>query len=380
MIDKQAILEYLCLGHTLDDKTFIRGQKYKHKNIQPVTFEDWKPVRLEDAKDILEWYFLQYRNKKCAVFLSGGKDSRLLAEILKKLDIDTTGVTVAYQPDSDENKIAVKVCKKLNINYCYMPINLSMYTIPHMKSTLGYCRDDPSAMPSYNYTFYSGFLNKFDAVFDGSYLTDTKREARFYRNGNIKTTSDTIIKEDHRIDEKYTGSIEQQCTKYINDYFIKYIDCCKDIFNLEIPILNNVVMNTMWSIPEKDTVLKLLKKYYPTTYNIPRSESPFPIGYPWQIHYSYRVFRNTIRDRVKGFNGGKPSYVDSGAWCGYEDIYHRTINEVMHVLRQLIPEFEFLDQRILSMKLNAKNNREHIPTIRRIINVILWGESNHANM
>lgn len=376
----ESVIEYLTIGHSYDPFIF--------KHLKELKFERQKDVNLEMIKQAFENYFNKYNGKRVGVMLSAGKDSRLLVEICCKLGIDTTGLTVGYREDMRENLIAERVCSKLGISHIFLPISRKVYSWDNMKKAMGYARGDISVSPSFGFAHDENILKLFDVVFDGSYVTDTLREDRFYRGSpmdrimSVITQDDIVKKQDRnyisdRLIGMYSGlSLEEVAAMYINNTFLKLADTTKDLFNFECPVFDNSLLNILWSIPERDNVLRLLKRYYPKTFNIPGLRSIFPIGYPWQLHYGYRAFRNVFYNFKNGIDGGSLSFGDSGAWCGYENIYHNWFCDILKEHLDMLEKISFLDMKRIREKISQPNNRKHVVSFRRLINLVLWMEQN----
>ena len=63
------------------------------------------------------------KNKKIGLFFSGGIDSLVLANYLKKLNYNFTCYTVAFDKNSEDLKIAKEIAKELDLNLKYIVIN-----------------------------------------------------------------------------------------------------------------------------------------------------------------------------------------------------------------------------------------------------------------
>jgi len=384
-IDYEAIAEYLTLGYTLNWKTFEKGRTFKPKHVDIPQLKLSPQISIEDVKRALEEYFMKFNGKKVAVSLSGGKDSRLILEMCNYLDLDTTAITFGYKKDSRENIIANKVSSALNIPHIFLELKPEIYSLENIRETLEVYKYDPSSAPSEVHYYYKDILSEFDVFFKGDALTFAPREERFYQpKDKIKrlirsTTFDNIVKPSTREKIKLQ-IIENNKDKNINEIFLNQLknfrfrrfDVTKEIINIEIPGINEKVLNTMWSLPEKGLVKKIMKKYNFKTYNLPCTRSPFPLWFPWIIHYGYKYLKNFMLS----IDATMISNLDMGIWSNYWHIYCRLMTDLAKKLS--LPQslhLDFLDSAIVEKKLKyAEEHVDYAKSLWKLIKLKIWFE------
>lgn len=385
-VDEEAIGEYLTLGYTLNWKTFEKGKKYEPQNIKFPKLETRSNVALVDIKKELENYFMKFDGKKVAVFLSGGKDSRLIAEICKSLGLNITALTFGYGRDSRENVIAEKVSSVLGIPHVFWELTPEIYSEKNLNNCLKLYKSDPTASPRPEQYYYRDTLSKFDAVFTGDYMTYSLRQERFYQPKNVierllrTTTFDNIIKK--KIREKIKNrliqfnsnkTLNEICLQKFRNHHFKIYDNAKKLFGFECPAMEENILNTMWSISEKEIVKRILKKYYATTYHLSCTRSPLPLSFPWIFHYGYRYIKNTMTSTSIGLKGGLVSNADMGIWCGYEKVRANVFQRLANNLLEGLPDLDILDKKIIENKIKFVNQRrDYIPSIEKLMNFKLF--------
>jgi len=382
-IDNEAIAEYLTIGYTLDWKTFEEGKKYKPRNMKFPKLKTRRDVTISDIKKELENYFMKFAGKKVAVMLSGGKDSRLIVEMCNYLGLDTTAITTGYKRDSRENIIAEKVSSALRVPHMFLELKPEIYSEENLRQGILFCKSDPASSPSPALYYYRDILSKFDVVFTGEYLAFSLREDRFYQpQDNIKrllraTTFDSIVKEGARekvkqrlILQNVDSTLNEICLQIIKDDRFKRFDVTKELFNMECPAVDENVLNTRWSLPEKEIGKRILKKY--ETCSLPCTRSPFPLYFPWIAHYGYKYLKNI----VGGVRGGLISNADMGPWCGYEKIHMnivRNLAEKLSLSNSL--DLDFLDSSVVKRKIKEiDRRRDYASSIERLVEVKIWLE------
>jgi len=382
-IDHGAIAEYLTLGYTLDWKTFWKGKNFTPKNINFPKLTIGSDVTIVDVKQALDEYFLNFDGKKVAVLLSGGKDSRIIAEMCCSLGLDTTAITFGYKKDSREYMIADKVCSMLDIPHLFFRLNPNIYSLDNLSESTLYCESDPAISPDPHYYYYRDILSKFDSVFSGETMTFPPREERFYQPKDkierlLRTTSfDYIVKQDMRekirqqfISMNYNKTQNEIFLQQIKNFRFKKFDVAKELFNIEVPSIDEDVLNTMWSLPETGIIKKVMKKYNFKTYNLPCTRSPFPLWFPWVIHYGYRYLKNFVNP----IDAAMRSNMGMGWWSDYWNIYCKLIKDLATKLNLSDSlDFEFIDKNVVNQKLSAANKRQDYATsLEKLIKLKIW--------
>ncbi len=320
------------------------------------------------------------------MLLSGGKDSRIIAEMCHKLGINITGITFGYKKDSRENIIAEKVCKKLQIPHLFLPINNNGNSLDLTKKNFAYSKNDPNSTPGSTYIYYQKNFSEYDAIFKGDFLTHSFREERFYQPKNniqrlLKTTSfnDIVtLEKREQIKKKLVSENENKTLdeislqKIMNTRFKKF-DKAKKVVNIECPALDNHVLNMIFSVPEKENIKKIMKKYGFKTYNLPCTRSPFPLWFPWTIHYGYQYLKNMMNSRV---DYGMKSNLGMGNWAGYQKKYCLKTKKTATKLNLTdLHNFEFIDKQVVKQKINKADERwDYAKDLGKLITVKLWLE------
>lgn len=385
-LDRQAIAEYLTLGYTLDWKTLVKGRTYTPKNVQPPTLDLYPDATIADVKNVLEDYFSKFDNKKVAVALSGGKDSRLIAEMCKYLGLDVTAYTFGFRKDSREYKVASRVASRLDIPHLFLELKPDVYSEETVRGMATCSLYGLSASPNaYDY-YFKDTLSNFDVVFNGTQLTIAPREQRFYQPAKnidriMRTVNfDSIVDKKMRDEVKqnllhqYRGkTLEEMILQRYKIKMYRRYDTTKELFNLDWPAVAGDVINTMRSIPEVGIVKKVMKQYNFTTYNLPCTRSPFPLWFPWIIHYGYRYLRNF----VKPIDAATRSAMGLGGWASYWDVYCKLVKDLAEKLN--LPDsldFEFIDKDAVNQKLSAADRRkDYAQSLKKIIKFKLWLEA-----
>ena len=118
-----AISEFFVFGFILGDKTMIKGRRLPQFLIPEVYLRPRSS--LEEVYHALRNAIQKTLNEEtnCAVTVSGGQDSRILACIVAELGFDIPAFTYY---SAFEAKIAARVCDKLGLKHYYAPIGYDM--------------------------------------------------------------------------------------------------------------------------------------------------------------------------------------------------------------------------------------------------------------
>jgi len=327
-----GVIEYLTIGFTLDFTT-LDGKKFRQKHLPPIFFQKVNS-NIKICSDMLNDYFLSFKGQKVCVLMSGGKDSRLILEFCKKYNLDTTAVTLGFNEDNVENKVAKKICTFLKVNHKFLSVEGCV------KETFDYIkRFDPTCRPNFNFVLYKDFFRDFDVVFSGEFLTISLREENFYQPKQpidrlLRTLRfSKIIKKEFRDEIKRKivtinrdKTLEEICLWKLLNAKYKWMDRIKDLFNFTSPGLDNEILNYMWSIKEKDNVKKIARINKFKTFNIRCTRSFFPLFFPWYIHYGYHTTKN-----IKYFNKvgmANISNFNMGPWLGHTDKFYEDLKQM----------------------------------------------------
>lgn len=375
---EENILSYLTVG-------CVPYNNYPELTIGKYTIEDYYKV--------LDEYISSFSGN-IAITLSGGKDSRLLAELCHKAGHNTTTITFGYNSNSIENRIAEKVSKKLNMKHLLLPIKPEMYTIKNFTDLVNSSKyQSPWMIPALLYYFHRDALSSYDAVLDGYAVTITAREQRFYRPKNTLELISTILYFDEVIKPKYRDMInEEHVTRFKNmtpdefiffhtyDMFVEpYNIIKKNWFNMCIPFYDSKpARDVQFSIPEKDIVKNIFRKFNLPTASIQMTQSPFPLWFPWYINYGWG-YLNGFMSRIEGLRS--KLLVKQGLWLEHRTKYIDTIRRLckdIHLI-DLLKE-DIFDQQVFMEKMNNVNSREDYALImERLIYYYFW-KNNYTSL
>jgi len=177
-LDTKAIEEYLTIGMTLNHKTFILGKKYKVS--KPLEYHGVNGEASVDrvVRAYEECVLDACKGKKNILLqLSGGKDSRLIAAVLKKYGIDFSAVVYGDGEKCMDVRVAKLVAKLLKIPITSFTNVKDVFSkeaaLAIVKANHGLRAYHGLAMQYH----FRKFLRQFDLVLDGyygNYLFDAK--------------------------------------------------------------------------------------------------------------------------------------------------------------------------------------------------------------
>ncbi|MGF3553928.1 MAG: asparagine synthase-related protein [Thermoplasmatota archaeon] len=328
-----------------------------------------------------------------AITLSGGKDSRLLAELCNKAGHTTTTITFGYDRNGIENRIAEKVSKTLGMKHIFLAIKPEMYIAANFQEMIQLIKfQNPWEIPDIIYHLHKPILSCYDAVLDGYALTLSAREQRFYRPKNTLSLMFSLIHFDEIITPKYRENVRSRLIARFKDmtkdefnFFItfdmfaeKYNAIKKYLFNLCIPFFDSgEIRNIEFSIPEKDIVQNIFRKYNLCTAKIQMTSSPFPLWFPWYIHYGYSYF-HIFMSNMSGLKS--KIIVNQGVWLEHRDKYADAIRKLCNDinLKTLLKEGVF-DKQVFMEKMNNVNCREDYALVmERLVNYYFWKVKNNV--
>jgi len=281
------------------------------------------------------------------------------------LGIDITGITFGYKKDSREYRIAEKVCKKLQIPHIFLPIHNENKSFDVMTKGFNYSKNDPTSAPGSTYLSHQKTFSEYDAIFKGDFLTHSLREERFYQPKNniqrlLKNTSfndAATLEKRQQIKKKLVSENENKTLdeisfqKIMNTRFKKF-DKAKKVVNIECPALDNHVLNSILSVPEKENIKRIMKKYGFKTYELPCTRSPFPLWFPWTIHYGYHHLKNMVDSRV---DYCMKSNLGMGNWAGYQKKFCKKTKKTATKLNLTdLNNFEFIDKQVVKQRNRIK--------------------------
>jgi len=362
-MNKQAIIESLVIGRPLDNSSFSdKIHEGEMPRVKPNGNGSIDEV-IKHLKNDLE----EKAKGKVGLLLSGGKDSRMLAVVLKEIGVDTTCYTCHVYPESAEVKVAQKVAKSLGFEHKFIQLTVGkIYNEKYIKEIMKVTDGSPR--------FQSLLVNmnmrpefNSDIIFTGDLVTEflDSGEYRSWKEGQDINKA-LYEKENLRrvVNEKdydkaltilkiiYKLNYNQLLIERKRDRIIRNNQYKKLGINTYQPATNVDVLNAAFSLPLRQRqdgrlIRSIVKKLNKDLYKMPTARSPFSLRWPLWFHIGW----SKITHRQKyGNNGVRGRY-------GLID---------KEILMDL--DYEFLDKERIERKLNM-NDRE---TIFRLDNLRQW--------
>jgi asparagine synthetase B (glutamine-hydrolysing) len=305
---KESVDETRVVGRELSQKTFS-GKKidYNIPEIKSI------PSSLIHVKEALKLSMQDYDD--VALLLSGGKDSRMLAVLLKVLKKDVTCYTYIGRHnkyEENELKVAKRVAERLGFSHKVLELNWKNFydrdTIPNIiKATDGTpIFHTVLTMANIRPGIPQKHLITGDLVTE---LLDTA-EYRPWKDGKegkvvLFNREKTIVKtdDDKRIVAKLRAmydahSLEEMLLLRKTDRIVRAQVYKKLGFKVIHPALDNNVLNHTFSLPLKDRtdgklMRRIIKRTNPELYKYRTARSPLSLRYPLSVHMAYGKIMGT---------------------------------------------------------------------------------------
>ena len=339
-LDEESISEFLLLGYVLDNKSFQKGKKAKIKT-NPPKFQKKENVTIKDVENVLKNSILKLtKNKnKIGVMLSGGKDARLLLALAKSLKINVTAVIVGDGEKRTEEIAAIKIAKTLKTPYklVRIPKKVSSGIVTRINKVTEGLIQFSGITPMF--LIKDELAKDFDIVLNGNLMTEIMDTCE-YRWYDSKNPVDVMIRKHFQgrliLKNEYFKIVQENFISRFKDKSLEeiileteYVSRMRGInalhklgcIEIGIPAADIDVISTTFSLPiQKRTngrlAISILKKSYSEIAGIRSPKTPFPLSYPWWIHYGMQEIKNRyyyFKNGSKIWNG-KPRAHKMGMW------------------------------------------------------------------
>jgi hypothetical protein len=322
-LDIKAVEEWLTIGMTLNRKTFKKGMKYKLPETLKYNGAVGKPSVDRVIKAYEDCIIKECEGKKNILLqLSGGKDSRLIAALLKKNDIDFSAV-VYGDGNCLEVYVAKAVAKVLKIPIKTFTDIKGIYDMEAVVATI---------ISNHGLRLYHGLLNQyhfrdylrqFDLVLDGyqaNYLFDSHccldyprypwlyllEEQYAYIPCSVNSTRVFF----DFAKEYYTTTLEETWLKEINNARALDFTTVQKWGINDVPVVNQEVVDAVYALPyhaRSGIILtqKMIGKINRALWLLPYSSyGGFPLGVPYKKHL---WLYNTLQNKLPKWRFADPS-------------------------------------------------------------------------
>lgn len=308
MINNQSINEVRVIGREISQKTFS-GKNLDYK----IPHFDEVKTSLDDVKKALMDSMQDYDD--IALLLSGGKDSRMLACLLKELGKEVACYSyIGRHSKYEENelKVAKKVANILGFRHKKIEINWDAYYdrkiipkiieasdgVPIFQAFLTMATIRPK-IPEKN-LITGDLITEFLDTAEYRPWKDGKdiKEVLFKREEVILKTS-----EDKKIVEKLKDIYEKNDINTLlclrkSDRIVRAQVYKKLGYKVIHPALDKDVLQYTFSLPMKQKTdgylaRNIIKKTSPKLYKLRNARSPFSLRFPLSFHIAYGKIMNT---------------------------------------------------------------------------------------
>jgi len=403
-LDREAIAEFLLLNYILGDRSFVKGKKTKIP-IKIPKLKLYDNASSEDVENALTNSIQKAtKNKeKIGVFLSGGKDARLLLALANSLQLDVTAITVGDIDNRDEEKTALKVTKTLKVPHKI--VRLPDVISPNIVSEIGKVVDGSTqfsgAAPTY--LIKDELSEDFDLILSGNLMTEIMDtcEFRWYDSKNpLEVMKRKHFQGGELLKKKYQDIAKENFISRYKDKSLEEIILDTEFkdrsramiainklvdFSVAAPAADSDVINATFSLPVEERingrlVADILKNSYPDLLRIRPSKTIFPLYFPWWIHYGI----HRVRERYYYFkNGskiwaGKPRFYKMGMWD--QGFFYRY--KIWDYVKESLETFDFdmIDRDFVKQVLHdhfseKKDGSRYIP---RLLTLKDWLDRNYT--
>lgn len=395
-LNEDAIAECLLLKYVLGDHTFRKGEKVKRLLDVP-KFEVYEGATVSDVENALKKSIQKITEgkEKVGIFLSGGKDSRLLLALANSLKIDVTAVTISDRIGRIEDAVASKVAKTLKIPHKILriPNTFSPDIISEIVDITDGLIPFSGLLPLY--LLKEELSEKFDIILSGDLMSEIMDmcEYRWYESKDpIKVMKRKHFIGKNLLKKEYADMVEEKFISMYKDKSLEEIILDTEIRNRRIrvmetlsriggkvatPVLDSDLISSVFSLPFEQRingclVKAILKKSYPELMKIRCTRSIFPLFFPWWAHEGFRRIRDNISFIKNGFKlwAGEPRYNKLGMWdTGFHFKY--TIGDYIKETIETL-DLEMIDresikqllQKHFSEQKDCSGNIEQLPIIK----------------
>ena len=312
-----SIHEMNVVGRELSSKTFSG---------KPLDYNIPDIFQVHTNQDLIlsciESYFSQFDD--FALLLSGGKDSRLLACILKKMQIRPTCYTyIGRHSKYEENelKVAKKVAEKLNFPHKTIELNWEkFYDVKKIRSIMKQTDGVPlfhglltmahirSQIPEKNLITGDLVTELWDTMEYRPLINRQPLKETLYKRENLIIKDSRDIDVVNKLKKMYEENDEKRILFLIkSDRLIRKQVYKKLGWNVLHPAIDPDTIRHILSLDLKNRTdgavcRKLVKKINPDLYKFRTARSPFSLRYPLSFHIAYgKVMKTGVNNTpIKG--------------------------------------------------------------------------------
>jgi len=327
-LNHTAIMESLVLGRPLDNHTF--GDTFHDVRIPNI-----QPPLTGCVADVINAFKTTLRDKTpkdVALLLSGGKDSRMIAGILKELGKNVTCYNYHTDSQSHETKISQKIAKILGFSFCHIPLNADKYyNEDHIQNIIKHTDGSPIFHELLMPLHIKDLIHE-DVIITGDLVTEIQDTAEYFysKHGNNlrhelyhKEKLRNIICEDKynkvlkKLGEFYfNGRIEEVIVERKRDRIIRNRVLKKMGIDMFLPSIDKQVLDATFAIKLKNRqdgklVYAMIKKINKDLLKIRTALAPAWVGHSHKIQlaYSKATKNHPSNDGIKGNYGLKISEI-----------------------------------------------------------------------
>lgn len=315
-IDWNALEEWLTIGLTLNRKTFEKGVKYKIPEILKYNGIVGEPSINRVIKAYENSIIKMCDNKKNILLqLSGGKDSRLVAALLKKNDIDFSAVVYGDGKCLDV-RIAKMVAKILKIPIKAFTDAKGIYNMKAVTDTIKSNHGLRSYTSLLNQHYFRDYLRQFDLVLDGyqgNYIFDSHCCLQYPSMPWLYLIRRQYAFIPCCIDSKkvFLKFARKYYDITLEEAWVKEINNCRALDFATVqkwgindrPVIDQRLVDAVYALPYKQRsgivlTQKMMKSVNKTLWLLPYASYgglPFAVPYKWHVYASaigYRYFPN----------------------------------------------------------------------------------------
>lgn len=299
-LDFTALSEFLIFGFILGEKTMIKGIHLPQYSIPKVTFR--KNTSMDDYYSALKSAVDKALSSepKCAITVTGGQDSRILAGIAAELGYDIPAFTFY---SAFESKIAARVCVKLGLKHYFSPIgyDLDNEFLEKITKVTGELHGTKDLISTFMEMKIKHEMNKHGVKtllhggraneILGSVIYSQRDKENYFEK-----------RADHSMDAWYKTRAYRSFLDYtsgmnIDEIFLEVTvkstltrntSLSYDLPNLKLPFIDSNVISVLYGLPYSERLpgifqQKVLKQFFPDLNNIPTTTN-FAPNFPNQIN------------------------------------------------------------------------------------------------
>ncbi len=302
-INWKAVEEYLTIGTTMNNATFKEGVDFKLTSAMKYNNTNFKSSVDAVLQAFENTILTQCRGKKNILLeLSGGKDSRLIAAILKKYNIDFSAVVYGDGKCLDV-RVAKLVARSLKVPLDSFTNAKEGFTMEAAREIIKRNHGLRFFHNRINQYHYRDYLKQFDLVINGytaNYLFDSHccfqypKYPWFYilesHNAFIPSCVNSKRVYIEYATENYDLSLEELWVNEINSGVTIDYDVTDSLGINEAPVFDQYLIDTTFELPYSQRVgisltQQMMSKVNKTMWLLPYSSyGGFPLAVPYSKH------------------------------------------------------------------------------------------------